>query len=89
MDEFNIEERVILDIIGPDLFYEISSRLGGSSVYISKRKWRQVRNEHIRQRFNEAIDTGHNCSQCQVYFDLAMDYSLSPRQIRDIIHERI
>lgn len=85
---FNPQEKVLLDIIGPDLFYKVSERLGGGQLYVQRAHWTEIRNEHIRQQYDSIIETAPCVRYCDVIRKLGAEYGLSTMQIRRILSEK-
>jgi len=85
---FNPQEKVLLDIIGPDLFFEVSERLGGGQLYVQRAHWTEIRNEHIRQQYDSIVETAPSVRYCDVIRKLGREYGLSIRHIRNILSEK-
>jgi Mor family transcriptional regulator len=85
---FSDIERGVLDLVGPDLFYELCQRYGGRSLYLKKAHWNEIRNEYIRQRYNTIIETAPRVRYCDVVRKLGREYGLSKSQIRRVLSEK-
>lgn len=77
LEDIPEEYRDIAEAVGLEAYLKLSVLCGGQNLYIPKREAleRQARNRAIRSQFN-----GGN------YRILAVQYRLSERQIRKIIH---
>ena len=77
LDDIPEEYRDIAETVGLEAYLTLSALCGGQNLYVPKREAleRQARNRAIRSQFN-----GGN------YRSLAVQYRLSERQIRKIVH---
>ena len=77
LEDIPEEYRDIAEAVGLEAYLKLSVLCGGQNLYIPKREAleRQARNRAIRSQFN-----GGN------YRSLAVQYRLSERQIRKIVH---
>ncbi len=77
LDSIPEQNKALAELIGIDLYLELTKHFGGTSIYILKNEnvFRKIRDTTIRKEFD-----GSN------YRELAVKYSLSEVWVRNIIN---
>jgi len=76
------ESERILRIIGKDCMQKLVDEYGGTNIYIPKMVPIPDRDSMIKFDLSESLKQGSTCMNS--YKQLAEDYGLSPRRIREI-----
>ena len=76
---------ILQQIIGPDLMDRVCESLGGASMYIPTQRHDDERDDRIKSKFVQSLQSGATCMSA--YELAANDVHLSVSRVRQIVAE--